>query len=365
MSEYVAPLRYINTPTVLEVWEDGQAKTPELPEKEEDDLSKEYDTKGAVTGTEAFYRFAIQEARMQPRSVAGMEGGFFESIGKGFTAFIDSIKKFFKWVFSFFGNSSAQVDRASTKAEKAIEVKGVSDKPVVYPKDYSRIWEGNGSPGNDIGWVKSSLSKVDEVITKQLEPYLKEIQKYIDDVNGIQSKVKDGMLSNATKELLDARAEYLVAINKLFKDGPFIGGVILDISDGGKLIGRPNPKIAKAKKGADLKFQPTESGNLAVLKAARSSNELAKEAIKKITDMENNVVKGLNEAIKFAASLDAKDSIGAKMIAQNVKSVTSMSIANLQFLQELVSKCIRAANNIGCAGVKASNVDGDSDTDKK
>lgn len=364
MSEYVAPLRFVNTPTVLEVWEQGQAKEPELPEKDEDELSEEYDAKGDVTGTEAYYRFAIQEARMQPRSVAGNEG-FLETIGKGFQLFIDNIKKFFKWVFSFFGNNEAQIERTTTKAEKAIEIKGVSDKPVAYPKNYSRIWEGSGNPGNDIAWVKTSLHKVDTVITSQVQPYLKEVQKYIDDVNSIHSKVKDGMLSNANEEMLNARAEYRVAINKLFKDGPFIGGMILSIGDDGKLVGKANPKIAKAKKGADIKFQPTAQGNLSVLQAARHSNNLAKEATKKITEMENGVIKGLDEAMKLSASLDVKDSASAKVVASNVKSVTTMSIANLNFLQDLVAKCIRAASDIGCAGVKLNDTDKSDGDDKK
>ena len=363
MSEYVAPLRYVNTPTVMEVWEQSQAQEPELPEKEEDDLSKEYDTKGDVTGTEAYYRFAIQEARMQPRSVAGMEDGFFETIGKGFQAFIDGIKKFFKWVFSFFGNNAAQVERAADKAVKAIDVKGVSDKPVNYPASYTRIWEGSGKPGNDISWVKTSLSKIDDVITKQLEPYLKEVQKYIDDVNSIHTKVKDGMLSNAKDELEKAEAEFVVASNKLFKDGPFIGGMVIDMSDKGKVVLRVNNRLPKAKKGVKVTFQPTASGNLAVLQAVRHSNGLSKAAIKKITDMEDNVVKGLNEAMKFSASLDVKDSVGAKLVSSNVKGVTGMAIANLRSVQDLVAKCIRAASDIGCAGV--STIAGLDDDDKK
>lgn len=350
MSEYVAPLRFVNTPTVMEVWEQSQAKEPELPEKEEEDLSKEYDDKGEVTGTEAFYRFIIQEARVQPRRVDGNEG-FFEAIGKGFTNFIETVKKFFKWIFSFFGNSAAQVDRTTEKAEKAIEVKGVDKNPVPYTKDYTRIWDGSGNPGNDISWVNRALSKVNEVITKQLEPYLKEVQKYIDDVNHIHSTVKDGMLSNGKEELDKARLEHISAINKLFKDGPFIGGVILDIADSGKLIGRANGKITKAKKGTKITFQPTAAGNLSVIKAARASNKLAKEATKKITDMENNVVKGLNESIKFSSSLDVKDSTGAKLVATSVKSMTSIAMANLSFLQDLIAKCIRAGATIGCTGV--------------
>lgn len=355
MSEYVAPLRYVNTPTVMEVWEQSQAKEPELPEKDEEDLSKEYDTKGDVTGTEAYYRFAIQEARTQPRSVAGNEG-FFELIGKGFQSFIDGVKKFFKWVFSFFGNSAAQVDRTTTKAEKAIEVKGVSDKPVAYPNTYARIWEGSGNPGNDITWVKTSLGKVNDLITKQLEPYLKEVQKYIDDVNGIHSKVKDGMLSNGKDDLEKAESEYVASIKKLFKDGPIIGGMVVDVSDKGKVVLRVNNRLAKAKKGAKITFQPTASGNLAVLQAVRHSNDLSKSAIKKITDMENNVVKGLNEALKLSASLDNKDTTGAKLVATNVKGVTGMSIANLRSIQDLVTKCIRSATDIGCTGVKVTGV---------
>jgi len=350
MSEYVAPLRFVNTPTVMEVWEQSQTKEPELPEKDEDELSKEYDDKGDVTGTESFYRFIIQEARVQPRRVDGNEG-FFETIGKGFNAFIENIKKFFKWIFSFFGNSSAQIERTTEKAEKAIEVKGVDKDPVPYPKDYTRIWDGSGNPGSDIGWVTKSLSKVNEVITKQLEPYLKEVQKYIDDVNHINVNVKDGMLSNAKEDMDKARSEHISAINKLFKDGPFIGGVVLDIADNGKLIGRANGKITKAKKGVTLKFQPTAAGNLAVLKAARASNKLSSDATKKITDMETNVVKGLNESIKFASSLDVKDSTGAKLVASGVKSMVTTAMANLSFLQELIAKCIRAAATIGCTGV--------------
>lgn len=363
MTETVLARRFVNTPTVMELWEVEHAKEPqEVDDKEVDELSDEYDTKGDVTGTESYYKWiltGIQEPHRDLKLWSGNES-LWDTIKSGFNSFIEQIKKFFKWVFGFFTSKKRIVDQTTEKLEKAIKIKGVKEGDIPYPKDYPLIWNAEGKPGNDIGWIKGKLTLIENSINNEGKAYLKILRDYI---SGLATLMTDNTQMSATKDKFDdAEKAFVSKLATTIKAGPFVACTVLEIGKNGKLVGKANPKITRA--GKAITFKATVNGVESILNAVNHTNKLYGEMTKEVTEMETIFIDRCNQVMRLGTQVDTGDEAKAKAIADRVKQILSVHMANIKLLQNLYFKAINAGLTVANAAVKQDGA-ADKEEDKK
>jgi len=351
MSEYVLPLRYVNTPTVMELWETEHAKEPaEHAEEEVEELSDEYDTKADVTGTEGYYQWVMTHMPAVRRDVSLYSGneGIWGGIKNGLTWIVENIKKFFKWVFSFFTSKQRMVDQTADKLEKTIKIKGVKEGDIPYPKDYQFIWNAEGKPGHDIGWIKSKLTEIENAIKNEGRGYIKALKEHTGAIGTVL--INHAQLSKAKEDMAKAETVFTTKLAEVIKPGPFLAGVILGHGKGGKLITNANPKIGRSAKG--LTFKATVSVVENILGAIQTTNNLYGEFTKEVVEMENVFVQRVNDALKLGNSLELENEAAAKALADKVKQTLTTNMANIKLLETLLYRAINAALSVANAAVK-------------
>ena len=363
MTDTVLARRFVNTPTVMELWEVEHAKEPqEVDDKEVDDLSDEYDNKGDVTGTESYYKWilsGIQEPHRDLKLWSGNEG-LWSTVKSGLSSLIEGIKKFFKWVFGFFTSKQRIVDQTTEKLEKAIKIKGVKEGDIPYPKDYPLIWNAEGKPGNDIGWIKGKLTLIESSINNEGKKYIEVLNNYISGLGTILGT--HGQISQAKEKFDDAEKAFVSKLATAIKTGPFMACTTLEIGKNGKLIAKANPKITRA--GKATTFKATVSGVEAILNAVQHTNDLYGDFTKKVSELETIFIDRCNQAIKLGTDLEVEDETKAKAIADRIKQVLNVHMANIKLLQNLYFKAINAGLTVANASVKQDGA-ADKEEDKK
>lgn len=351
MSDYVLPQRFVNTPTVMEIWEQEHVKEPkEHTTKEVEDLSEEADVKAEVTGTESYYRWAMQYQLAPVLNARTGNEGFWSTVKGAFNTFIENVKKFFKWVFSFFTSKKRMVDQTTDKLEKTIKIKGVKEGMIPYPKDYALIWNAEGKPGQDITWIKTKLTGIDSVINSQADGYVKELSSYIQALGSIVAHSKDGQLSESRAAFDKAETAFTTNLKKIIKPGPFLSGTILEVGKNGKLLTKTNTKVAKGVKG--VSYKTTTSIVEGILDAVNHTNDIYGAFTHQVVQMENIFITNLNETLRFGNQLELKDPAAAKAITDKIKQNLSVAMSNLKMLETILYKAINAGLSVANAAIK-------------
>lgn len=209
-AESVKPLRFVVSASLKEIYDadmegfDAIAAQPTLVK-----LSDEND---AVSGTERFYNYILHNSPSIPvhlNEVAGTEG-FMDTVKQAATSLLQTIKDFFKWLWSFF---SAKENRLSDKLksiEHRLKDKGVKTKDVRYPNDTAYVYPKLGKPSNDLSWVNETNKNIARGISNvnsygaDLTAYLKGLRKQVNGENHFQA-------------LIQSKAEFDRGIKNLFK----------------------------------------------------------------------------------------------------------------------------------------------------
>ena len=350
MSDYVLSRRFVNTPTVMELWDVEHAKEPKEHEpKDVEELVEEKDDKAEVTGTESYYRWAMAATNYVEGERAGNEG-LWTNVKSAFTTFIENVKKFFKWVFSFFTSKKRMVEQTTDKLEKTVKAKGVKEGPIAYPKDYVLIWNAEGKPGQDITWIKGKLTEIEGVINGLGKGYLKELESYLSELRVAIKASTAGQISNNRAGFDKVQNIFTTNLEKIIKTGPFLAGTTLEVGKNGKLLTKPNTKIGKGAKG--VTFKTTVSTVDSVLSAVNHTNDLYGDFTSKVTRLENVFVAQMEAVIGFAGQFEARDPAGAKEITDRVKQTISVAMSNLKMLETILYKAINAGLSVANAAVK-------------
>lgn len=363
MSEYVNPLRFVNTPTVMEIWEQEHTKEPkEVTPKEKKEVAEEAETKGSITGTEAYYQWLLDDTQLDFAELADLSGNesFWDTVKNSFNTFIENVKKFFKWVFSFFTSKKRMVDQTTEKLSKTIKVKGVKEGDIAYPKDFALIWNAPGKPGSDISWINGKLGNINDIINKEAKGYTKELRAYIQSLNTSIANVDKGQLIKAKEAFDKAETTFLTNLAKIIKSGEFLAGSVLEVSKNGKLLTKANPKVVKGAK--KVTFKTTVSVVETVLKNVQHTNELYGEFTKEVTELEDVIIKKLNDTLKFGNSIEFKEGNEVKSIIDRTRQTINIAMSNIKLLETVIYKAINAGLNVANAAIKK---DGASASDDK
>ena len=334
----------------MELWDVEHTKEPkEHTPKEAEELSDEYDAKGDVTGTESYYRWALQATNYVPGDRTGNEG-LWATVKSAFNGFIENVKKFFKWVFSFFTSKKRMVEQTTDKLEQTIKVKGVKEGPIAYPKDYPLIWNAEGKPGQDISWIKSKLTEVESVINGEAKGYIKELKSYIESLLAELGAFADSQVSNSRATFDKAESAFTTNLGKIIKPGPFLAGTILEVGKNGKLLTKNNPKVGKGVAGVN--YKTTVSIVESILSAVNHTNDVYGEFTKQVVELENVFISKINEALALANKAEAKNPTAAKEITDKVKQTVSVAMSNIKMLETILYKAINAGLSVANAAVK-------------
>jgi len=356
MSDTVLNLRYVNTPTVKEVWE---ASNPDsgLVESDADvqELADEYNGNGEVAGKEAYYQFLQRNLQHVTPDVAGNEG-IWSTIKSGLTYMVENIKKFFKWLFSFFTSKKRATDQATEKLIKVVKEVGVKEGDVLYPKDYTAIWNAPGKPGSDINWVPTKVAEVGKAINEVGVGYIKCLKEYVQKINGLT--INEGQLSHAAEGFKNAETEFVTNLGKVVKPGAFVGGVTLTVNPKGRLVAKPTAGITKAVNG--LKYKATTSSVNGAINAISKTNDDFGDYTKEITELENVLIATLNKAIAVGQQLEIDNPATAKKVADDTKQIVNMAMANIKTLETVFFKAINSALSVATVAVdKPSKKEGE------
>jgi len=347
MTDTVLARRFVNTPTLKEIWEQEHGATEtEVADEEVDKLSDEYDRS---TGMEGYYQLCFQHLQSPHRSVFvdGNEG-FFEQIGKGVRYVIEQVKRFFKWVFGFFTSKKRATEKTSDTLRQSIHKHGVKPWDIEYPKDYWVLWGKTGNPGADLGWVSKSVDEYIESM-KDCKKYVDVVKKYCSDVSQISIN-NEGNIEKG-KNTFENVAEALdKQIRSIFKPGPWLGGQTLEIKDG-KVLMRPDPKVKATK---TLKFKTTEKIVLGILDKIDTAVDDFGKLVVDICTAEGKAVQLLEHVANFASAAKeaGKQSQLNGLIEKAKKSINNM-MAALKALQNMYFRLMTVSMNILRASVKS------------
>lgn len=356
MSDATPYLRYVNTPTIKEVWE---ASNPELVESDEavQELADEYDGKsdGDVAGKEAYYQLMQRHLQEVTPNISGNEG-LWATIKSGLSIMVENIKKFFKWVFSFFTSKKRATDQATEKLTKVIKEVGVKEGEVPYPKDYPTIWNASGKPGGDITWINAKIGDVGKAIDTTGMGYIKCLKDYIQKVNGLS--ISNGQMSHGTEAFKAAETEFVTHLGKIVKAGAFVGGVTLTINPKGRLVAKPTAGVAKATPG--LKYKATTGSVNSAITAITNVNKDFGSFTADIVMLENVLIGTLNKAMEVSKQLELDNPMSVKKITDDVKQIVNTALANIKTLETIFFKAINSALSVATAAVdKPSKKEGE------
>jgi hypothetical protein len=335
--------RFINTPTLLEEYnEDKKGYDQAVDDDTVIALSREYDT---VSGNEEFYKAVFSHISLPSIDVvSGNEAGFMDSIKKGLSAVIQSVKDFFKWLFSFFTGKKEIAGRKSVSLELSIDKHGVNTDEIPYPLGFGDIYNKTGIPAANLGWMDSALGDCEKAV-KKIEDYIEVMKKGCQAITeaGFQKVNDDG--AGAVKKEHDAllvAAQNALAIEKLNTPSTLYGRVDFQMDGHGKLKEVPDPPL----QGKNPKFKTDQSQVLHLLTKQKALLKAADSMLETSMHIERVSLKSLNSLMDFNKNIDVNGTKQFTAAANEVQATVRVVMGNLKMLQTAVYKSIFAAQSV-------------------
>lgn len=322
--------RFINTPTILRDYEEDQKGYDQVIEGSRViELSREYDR---VDGNEELYKVLLNRLNVPSYSVAGNEG-FFESFKAGGAKLIQTVKDFFKWLFSYFTSKSEVAKRKSENLSLALSSYGVVSKDIPFPPTVLGLYNKPGYPNGSLNWMASAM---DEVITfsKHIRAYIKVIKGLGPIVQSIRSNEIDKALADRDKLIADSYAAFGI-------QDPVVGKIVygqtkLTVSKSGEFAFLDS---GLAKKELTFKTDLTE-----ITQLVTKNNELVKESdemMKDFTALEQEFVRDITASMTIQGMDQAQ-----KDALEKVHQLVRTSMANVNKLSKRVFRTEFTAQGI-------------------
>lgn len=329
MSSQVIPRRFINTPTVGEVYkEEHPEATLDIAEEDVEALSKEYD-QADRTGTEGYYKLLFEHIHQAhkgtPHNVAGNEG-IVSWVKDMVSGFIEAIKKFFKWVYGWFSGKKEAVEKKATSLSDRLKEHGVKTGDIPYPKSYTDLWGKPTKVPNSLDWMNAALDAVLKAMDES-KKHKAEYRKFAEDIQKSLTGSGTPFISQF-KGTLDKRvAAHGKAVQAIFgaKDGQWsqwAGIGLVNVGNDGKVSISVKNKILP-NKGA----QPTFKTNTSKVESLRTKMKTILdrwgEQVKDTADLENITLKQMNKSMDWASSVELVNQKAAQAIVAKIKKTVS------------------------------------------
>lgn len=335
MTQPVLARRFINTPTVEALY---NAENPEsvvdAPDDTINDLSDEYDK---VSGTESLYYQYIFSHIPRQQDLNGVQGteGFMSWVKDMVGSLITAVKNFFKWVFSFFTGKKEVAARKNKNLLEKLDKNGVKQHFTHYPAGYTSVWASKAKIPANLDWMKDASDEWKKANAKTVE-YINEIKKTVQTAES--TYLKKGQLSKGKEELEKLFKAHHAAIVGIFGKEPalFIGGCTVSITAHGKLSLKPDPDLLESDKNDG--FISSETTTRALAADLTVMNTTFQSTVNKSTELENVFIKGLNNSLSFANTVEVNNEAVAKQLTGSLQEIVRNSMAGVKALETLLFK---------------------------
>jgi hypothetical protein len=335
MTQPVLARRFINTPTVEALY---NAENPESVVDATDDtvndLSDEYDK---VSGTESlYYQYIFSHIPRQQDldSVQGTEG-FMSWIKDMVGSLITAVKNFFKWVFSFFTGKKEVAARKNKNLLEKLDKNGVKKHFTHYPAGYTSVWASKAKIPANLDWMNKAGDDWKAANAKAVK-YIEEIKKTLKAAESIY--ISKGQLSKGKEDLEKLFKTHHASLVTIFGKDPalFVGGTYVSITAHGKLSLKADPDLLESDKNAG--FISSETTTRALAKELTNMNTVFQGTIEKSTDLESVIIKGLNNSLEFANTVEVNNEAVAKQLTGSLQEIVRNSMAGIKALETLLFK---------------------------
>lgn len=309
------PVRYITTPTLQEIYQEDSDSYDALSEEGAMiELSNENDR---VKGTESLYGYILNNRKMPAPDWGEVTGneGFMDTVKKKMGNFIQMVRDFFKWVWSFFGSKQKRAELRATKFKRDLKEGNVKDGDIKYPGSVIVIYPDNRKPDNNLSWMK----KTNENISKGID----KTEGFISLLNDFLSKLKERLsgedflvqVTNSIKAFEDDRDKLLGLNDKKV-------GTLIAPND----IHTTNGVIARGNRGLDRKLfkDATFKTSLSEIQTFEKEYSFLVDKLgtltKNVAKVEAKIIETLNkvvavqEKVKGAFDIMIRDTIRIAMV---------------------------------------------------
>lgn len=323
----VKPLTFTVSPTVKEIYEEGEAEfiaAGEIPQMAL--LSNENDK---VSGLESLYGIILREhhRKLPVSSVTGNEG-FMDTVREGFKKLIQAVKDFFKWMWGLVAGKEKAAENKLTKTEEALDKSGAKPGEIPYPKKAAYVYKKDGKPDNNLHWVKETLVDMVKVADKAIA--------YVKDASALMDAVTNATETSAMARMVALPKELSSNIRSVFNLEEHKPGFLLVGNDVILKEGRLSEDASDydIKRFMGAKFITSTDELRTLLKGAKEVQKKTTELRKALFNMEETIVKNLQKAIVVTGKTEG-DKQFAEKAGTAVKEAVRDTMANLKFISSL------------------------------
>lgn len=348
MSTQALPNRFINSPTVMESYQQEHPESPvDLSDEEVEELSNEYNK---VSGNEGYYKLLFEHLRPQQEAItrAGNEG-LVSWTKSAIGSFIDAIKKFFKWIWSFFFGKAKQLEKKSEALEDDLKAHGVKDGDIPYPMVYTQLWADPKPVPKNLDWMKTFLAKLNKALDAGIA-HAEAMQAFCNNIKSVL------IVSQSEQRIGDYIKNHHNKVHGIFKgfDTSFVGIAKAIVGDNGKVVIVNNPKLLKKQANPTFKTNVTAVENLR--KEADKAAEKFETLLGKTVGLEKNLIKSMEESLTFAQSLNLEKGGGkTEALINKVKRVASDYMVTVKSQDLLFMQLTKGALDIIAAAIATSS----------
>lgn len=330
----VAPLRYILTPTVKDEYDSDQAGYDAA--SDEPTMVKLSDENDKVSGLEHLYGHIINHRERPSTALGDVTGneGFMDIVKSAANGVIETIRRFFKWLWSFFGSKAAAAEVKTRSLKNVARAKGVKDGEIKYPKNTLYIYSKTGRPEGNLNWLAPALQDL-EHNTDKVEKYAKLIEDYC-------NKVKTELSGKGSYAPILSAFEQ--GVKDLFKpngENLFTFGIPnnMRVSKEGKMTWEGVSVDRKRFQGATFQVNITQFNEL--VDKVNAVQAKLEQLTKDLTKLEDPMVRSLEAALHEAAG-KGDNPEEQRLIKAGIDEIKRMARTAMQNIGNLETELYRA-----------------------
>ena len=334
-------VRAINTPTVMEEYEQDQEGYNQMVDPETaTQLSREYDR---VTGNEALYRTLLSRIIVDDHSAITGNEGFFDTIKKGVSTIIQTVKDFFKWLWEFFTGKTVVWGHKVESLEEKLKKTGVPSGEIKYPAGWTGIYNQKTAPSSSLTWLGEALTDLKSGLGK-VDAYVKALKKFGDSVGGLLGNDKASALD---KEIEDLHTQ----IKNIFKATgsepvKFFCNYTVKVTGGSAEV-KPLTLSFDGKK--EFKFK-TDSNQIAgYMNTAKGISDEFIKHIKDSSSLEQGFIKALNKTLEAAKAEDPNKTAPGK-----IQTVVRTAMGDIKRMETALQRAVNSALDVLGAAIFAT-----------
>ncbi len=337
-NEGVKPLRFVVSASLKDIYDEDMEGFDAVVDNAV--MSKLSDENDAVSGTERFYNYILHNhptAVTDFGSVSGSES-LVDSLKKGIRALIQTVKDFFKWIWSFISGKEEKIDVKLKSVSHLLKDKGVKTGNIPYPNTAVFIYPKPGKPAGELGWVGDANKRIAKGISNA-EAYADELDKLL------QKLVHLTKQRSPTKEFTDTVIAFNGKVKDIFGLSGRDKGTFITTNDFSFGIGRIDYHPS-ANRRSDFKGVTFVTSQTAV-EVIHKDAEINLNSVKKLTLSLHKLEKDIVDTLTLVSNYSEITSNTHKVFSNVVRD----GLSDIKTLSTVLHKAIMAVADICRASI--------------